>query len=83
MTAAAIKKDIRQLLSETEDTLLLEEIKAFFLYSRQKTDEKLYFEGITIGENALIIQGLSDLDKGKTNTHETVRKQINQILKKA
>jgi hypothetical protein len=78
MTAAAIKKDIHQLLLETEDTLLLEQIKAIFLHSRQETDEKLYFEGISIGENALIKQGLNDLQQGKIHTHENVRKHINQ-----
>jgi hypothetical protein len=83
MTAAAIKKDIRQLLSETEDALLLEEIKAIFLFAQQKTDdEPYYFEGISIGENALIKKGLEDLENGKTSSHQEVRKEIDQILKR-
>jgi predicted transcriptional regulator len=82
MTAAAIKQDISQLLSETEDALLLEEIKAIFLFAQQKTDEPYYFEGISTGENALIRKGLDDIENGRTSSHQEVRKDIDQILKR-
>lgn len=83
MTASAIKKDIRQLLSKTTDKRLLEEIKAIFLYARQhETDDILYFEGISLGENAIIQKGLDDIKEGRVHSHEDVREHINQILKK-
>jgi len=77
MTALEIKDKLHQMVSETDDVDVLEQIALLFSALR---DEKSLWDTIGEAEKVQIQRGLEDLHAGRTKSNEEVRAKVREIL---
>ena len=73
------KNDLHQLIVETNDSQVLQQVKAFFLALRGQKD---WYNDISLEERKLVEKGLAQIQNGQKIPHTTVRTQIDARLGK-
>lgn len=77
MSVLELKNELHRLVVNTEDEVILENVRAYFL---RLTVQEDWWDALSETQKQLVDKSLQQLDSGATSSHEAVRKRISQLL---
>lgn len=79
MLVLELKNDLHRLVVNTEDEIILENVRAYFL---NLTSHEDWWDKLSDTQQQLVSNSIKQLDNGQTSTHQTVGKRISKLLDK-
>jgi hypothetical protein len=79
MSVLELKNDLHRLVVTTEDEVILENVRAYFL---NLTSHEDWWDKLPDVQQQLVNDSIKQLDNGQTSTHQAVRERISKLLNK-
>ncbi len=79
MSVLELKNELHRLVVNTEDEIILENVRAYFL---NLTSQEDWWDTLSEPQQSLVHDSIRQLDNGQTSTHQAVRERISKLLTK-
>ena len=79
MSVLELKNDLHRLVVNTEDEVILENVRAYVLNLPSHED---WWDKLRDTQQQLVNESIKQLDNGQTYTHQAVRERISKLLHK-
>ena len=79
MSVLELKNELHRLVVSTEDEIILENVRAYFVTLTSHED---WWDTLSDTQQQLVNDSISQLENGQTSTHQAVRARISKLLNK-
>lgn len=77
MSVLELKNDLHRLVVNTEDEIILENVRAYFL---NLTSHEDWWDKLSDAQYQFVKDSIKQLDNGQISTHNVVREHVSKLL---